>query len=190
MKRSMSRAGIVAIGAMLCLAGTAGAQAPEMPKPTKEHELLVQFAGEWDVTAETAAAPGAEPMVCKGHESAKMVGGFWLVGRNEASMQGMAVSSVLTLGYDPAAKKYVGTFLCSADSTLWKYEGTMDEAGKKLTLETVGPSPVDPTKKVKYREVLELVAPDHKVFTSYMEGDDGQWTRFVTIDYRRKKDGK
>lgn len=94
----------------------------------------------------------------------------------------MSVQSVLTIGYDPAIKKFV----CSMDSTLWKYVGSFDSTGKKLTLETEGPSPVD-GKKVKFQETLELKDKDHKVFTSLMQGEDGKWTKIVTMDYRRKK---
>lgn len=163
------------------------AQEPELPKPASEHQRLSQFAGEWEVTAETVPAPGQEAIKCTGTESATMVGGFWLVGRSEASMFGMPVNNLLTIGYDPAKKKYVGTFVCSMDSTLWTYEGTMDETGRKLTLETEGPSPLDPKKTAKYRETLELKDKDHKVFTSFMKGDDGEWVKIVTMEYRRKK---
>ena len=174
-------------GAVLAQAAVCHAQVPELPKPTKEHELLGQFAGEWDVVAEMIPAPGQEPFQCKGTESSKMVGGFWLVGQGESSMQGMPMSSQLTIGYDPKAKKYIGTFFCSMDSTLWKYEGTMDQSGKKLTLETEGPSMMDPSKNAKYREILELKDKDHKVFTSYLKDDKGDWVKMVTMDYKRKK---
>lgn len=175
-----------AAAAAVLLAGVCHAQPPEMPKPTKEHELLAQFAGEWEVTAETVPMPGQEAFKCTGTESAKMVGGFWLIGRNESSVQGMAMSSVLTIGYNPVTKKYFGTFLCSADSTLWKYVGAMDETGKKLTLETEGPLPFESGPKAKFREVLELKDKDHKTFTTYMDGGDGNWVKFVTLEYRRK----
>jgi hypothetical protein len=169
------------------LAAMCPAQAPELPKPTKEHELLGQFSGEWDATAETVPRPGQPAMKCQGVESAKMLGGFWLIGRNEATMMGAPVSSVLSIGFDPASKKYVGTFVCSMDSNFWKYEGTMEESGKKLTLETEGPSPLDPKKRAKFQEVLELKDKDNKAFTSYIQGDDGKWVKMVTVDYRRKK---
>jgi hypothetical protein len=171
----------------LWLASVCQAQVPEMPKPSKEHELLSQFAGDWEVTAETVALPNVEPLKCEGTESAKMVGGFWLVGQTEASMMGMKVNSLLTIGYNPTKKKYVGTFVCSADSTLWEYEGTMDDDGKKLTLTTEGPSPLDPSKTGQYREELELTDKDHKTFTSYMQGEDGKWVKMVTMSYTRKK---
>jgi hypothetical protein len=172
---------------ILAVATVANAQLPEMPKPTKEHELLKQFAGEWNSKAETVPAPGQEAIKCEGTESAKMIGGFWLVNQGEGSMMGMPVNSVLTIGYDPATKKYVGTFLCSMDSTLWKYTGAFDATGKKLTLETEGPSPLDHNKKAKFREVLELTDKDHKEFRSLMQGDDGKWVEIVTVLYERKK---
>jgi len=171
----------------LFLTTLCSAQQPEMPTPSKEHEFLAQFAGDWDVTASTVPAPGEQPIVGKGTESAKMLGGFWLVSEAESDMMGMAVSSRMTFGYDPKRSKYVGTFFCSMDSHLWTYEGTMDETGKKLTLNTRGHSPTDFNTQVNYREVLELVDKDHKTFTSYMEGENGQWVKFMTMDYRRRK---
>ncbi len=156
-----------------------------MSQPTADHALLEQFAGEWTTKATAVMAPGEEPMTCEGTESAKMLGGFWLISQGEASMQGVPVSSLMTIGYDPKTKKYIATFVCSMDSTLWQYTGSVEDDGKKLVLETAGPSPLDPNKQVRFREILEFVAPDHKIFTSYIEGEDGQWTEFATIDYRR-----
>jgi len=40
----------------------------------------------------------------------------------------------MTLCYDPKAQKYVGSLVCSVDNHFWKYEGTLDAAGKVLTL--------------------------------------------------------
>jgi hypothetical protein len=158
-----------------------------MPKPTKEHQLLAQFGGEWKSRAETIPPPGEEPLVCEGKEMARMLGGFFLVAEGEGEMMGQPVSSVLTIGYDAAKKKYVGTFVCSAGGELWQYDGTMDASGKKLTLNTEGPSMMDPTKQTKYREVLELKDEDHKVFTSEMEVAEGKWQPIVRVTYERVK---
>lgn len=177
---------VVAVAA-LCAATVSSAQLPEMPKPTKEHDFLKQFTGEWKVVAECAPEPGKDPVKCEGTESAKMLGGFFLVSESESDMMGMAVKSVLTIGFDPEKKKYVGTFLCSMDGTLWNYVGSVDETGKKLTLETEGPIPFTPGKRAKFREALELKDKDHKEFTSQMQGDDGKWTEIVKMTYTRKK---
>lgn len=177
---------LIILGLVL-VSGTCFAQAPQMPSPTKKHELLEQFAGEWTAVAETEAAPGTEPIKSEGTESAKVVGGFWLVGQGEADMNGMQFNSILTIGYDPKTDKYVGTFVCSMDSTMWKYEGSIDESGKKLTLLTEGPSMMDPSQTAKYRETLELVDEDHKLFTSSVQMPDGEWMKFMTVKYERKK---
>lgn len=186
MKRSQCCIPLTVV-ALLAISTAGQTQVPEMPQPTEQHELLKQFAGKWRMTAETAPAPGMEAIKAEGTETSEMVGGFWLVGEGESTMAGMPMRSVLTLGYDPKAEKYIGTFFCSADSTLWKYEGEMDESGKKLTLMTEGPSPIEPGKTAKYREVLELKDEDHKVFTSYLQDEEGGWITFVTMGYERVK---
>ena len=114
-----------------------------------------------------------------------MGGEFWLIARREASMAGESATSILTLGYDAAAAKYIGTFVCSADGTLWRYNGEMDGGGRKLVLEPEGPSMVDPTQKAKYREVPEMKDKNHKVFTSFMRGDQGDWSEIVKMEYER-----
>ena len=174
------------IAAVLWLAPAIQAQSPEMPEPTDSHELLKQFAGQWTSKVATVPPPGEEAITCQGEESTKMIGGFWLVSEGKGEVLGSPMTSVLTIGYDPAKQKYVGTFVCSADSTMWQYEGKMDETGKKLTLEAEGPSMLEPGKTAKYRDVLELVDKDHKTLTSFMESD-GEWVKVVTAEYERKK---
>jgi hypothetical protein len=187
MKRTFLLSGWIGAGMVMLAGAICSAQVPEMPKATKEHELLNQFTGDWKVVAECAPEPGKDPVKCEGVESAKMLGGFFLVSQGESDMMGMPVKSVLTIGYDPEKKTYVGTFCCSMDSTLWNYVGKLDDTGKKLVLETEGPIPFTPGKRAKFRETLEMKDKDHKEFTSQMQGDDGKWTEIVKMTYTRKK---
>ncbi len=99
----------------------------------------------------------------------------------------MPMTGVMTLGYDPEKKKYVGTWVDSMTSHLWRYEGTVDAAGKVLTLDTEGPNPAAPGKTAKFKERIEFKSKDHKVFTSSMQGDDGEWVTFMTMNSKRKK---
>jgi hypothetical protein len=168
--------------------GVAHAQeAPKLPAPQKEHEWLKLLVGEWESESECIAEPGKPPVKAKGTESARSLGGFWVLGEGKSEMGGMKFSNVLTIGYDPEKKKYVGTWVDSLTSVLWKYEGTVDATGKILTLETEGPCPMAPGKISKFKEVIEFKTPDHKVFTSSMQGDDGKWVTFVTVNSKRKK---
>jgi hypothetical protein len=69
---------------------------------------------------------------------------------------------------------------------MWKYEGTLDDSGKVLTLMTEGPNFMNPGESAKYKEVLELKDKDTKVFTSHVQVD-GEWVKFVSVEGKRVK---
>jgi hypothetical protein len=92
----------------------------------------------------------------------------------------------MALGYDPLAEKYVGSWVCSVDNHFWRYEGTLDAAGKVLTLNTEGPDISAPGKLAKMKDVIEIKDKDHRTLTSFMQGADGKWTQFMTMHVRRK----
>jgi hypothetical protein len=131
--------------------------------------------------------PGTAPVPCKGSDKCRVLGGFWMVSDGKGEMMGFKMENVLTLGYDPVKKKYVGQWVDSMMPHQWKYEGEVDESGKKITLHTEGPSPEAPTKMLKFRETFEFKSKDHRIFTSSMQGDDGQWKLLVTLNAKRKK---
>jgi hypothetical protein len=93
----------------------------------------------------------------------------------------------MTLGYDPLKKRFVGTFIGSMMTHLWIYDGVLDAAGKVLTLDTEGPSFTDPTKMIKYQDIIEIKNADYRILSSQTLGEDGQWHPFMTAHYRRKK---
>jgi hypothetical protein len=173
-------------GLMTGAAVSVAQETPEMPAPVKEHEWLQQLAGEWESETEITMATDQPPMKSKGTETARMVGGFWIVCKNKGTFMDKPFTGILTLGYDPQKEKYVGTWIDSVNSMLWQYEGTVDASGKALTLLTEGACGV-PGKISKFRETLEIKSPDHKVFSSAKQGEDGEWDTFMTIQYRRTK---
>jgi hypothetical protein len=180
--RTVALAGFVVV----VLSAPAGAQeAPAVPTPTKEHEWLKQLVGEWETEAEMVVEPGKPPVKSKGTETVRLLGGFWLVSEMHGDCLGVPVTGIMTVGYDPQKKKYVGTFVCSMCDLLFKYEGTVN--GKVLTLECDGPSPTDPTKTVRMRDVLELKDKDTRTLTSSLLGEDGKWVVFMTATAKRKK---
>ncbi len=164
--------------------------AAELPEPTvasAEHQWLKQLVGNWTVTSEAIMAPGAEPMMMESTESVRALGDLWVVSEGEASFGDTQFQSMMTLGYDPQKKAFVGTWVDTMQTHLWVYRGQLDQAKKVLTLNTEGPGIEDPTKMASYRDVFELVSPDHKVLTSWAQGEDGEWTQFMKADFRRKK---
>lgn len=68
---------------------------------------------------------------------------------------------------------------------LWVYEGGLDSVERVLTLNVEGPA-MTGNGMAQYKEVHEFKSDDHRVLTSHIQGDDGQWHQFVTVTYRRK----
>lgn len=158
----------------------------KMPKPQKEHEWLKQLTGEWTCEGEMHMGPDAPAMKTSGTESTRSIGGFWVQTEINGEMMGAPFTGIMTLGYSPEKQKYIGTWLDSSGSMLWDYEGTVDESGKVLTLNTMGPCPMQGGKIVKMRETIEIKSPDHKVMTSNVDFD-GKWVPAMTMHSHRKK---
>ena len=177
---------LIASALLLVPISSQAQEMPDMPKPVKEHEWLAQLAGEWESTMKCEAEPG-KTVEGKSSEKARMLGGFWIVSDGKGEMMGNAFSSILTLGYDPEKKKFVGTWVDSMTSIMWTYTGTLDEATNTLTLETEGPNPMEPGKTAKFKEVIVLKDKDHKTFTSNIQGEDGKWKEMMTATSTRKK---
>ena len=152
----------------------------------KEHKWLEQLVGEWTYVSE-AGAPGEAPSRSTGTESVRSLGGAWVVGEARGEMpDGGTGTSLMTLGYDPEKKRYVGTFIGSMMTALWVYEGELDEAERKLTLNTEGPS-VTGEGTAMYRDAIEITGADERVMTSSFQDGAGNWNHFMTMSYRRVK---
>ena len=157
-----------------------------MPQPQAEHEWLQQLVGEWTVDVEASMGPGTPTEKSTGTERVRPLGDVWIVGETEGGMPGGGTANMMvTLGYDPAKERFVGTWVGSMMTNMWVYEGTLDAARTTLTLETEGPSMAGDGSLSPYRDVIELKSNDHRVMTSHAPGPDGKWACFMTANYRR-----
>jgi hypothetical protein len=156
-------------------------------KPQAEHEWLQQFVGTWTTKNESKGVPGQPDMQCEGTIEANMLGKFWVVSKIENDMMGEKMIGLQTIGYDPKAKKYIGTWVDSMFNHMWKYEGSVDKTGKILTLEAEGPNFFAEGKTAKFRDVYEFKSKDEIAVKSEMQGPDGKWVTFVTGMAKRTK---
>jgi hypothetical protein len=184
-------------------------------EPQKEHDWLQKLVGEWTYESDEPTKPGQPPAKCTGTESVRSLGGFWVLAEGQGGMPGGgAATMVLTLGYDPQKKRYVGTWIGSMMSHLWVYEGAVDVTGNTLTLHAEGPNMAVEGKTAKplagrrgasgaeallpcdwqhgqsrvtgeYKEVIEFKSDNHRVFTSHVLGEDGKWQTMMTVNFRR-----
>jgi hypothetical protein len=156
-------------------------------EPQKEHEWLQKLVGEWNYEHECSMEPGKPPEKFKGSEMVRSLGGLWVLCEGQGEMPGGGMANVvMTLGYDPQRKRYIGTFIGSMMTHLWVYDGALDSSGSVLTLDTEGPDMATEGKMTKYKDVIEFKSNDHRVLTSHMLGEDGEWHQFMTAHYRRK----
>ncbi|MEB3287428.1 MAG: DUF1579 domain-containing protein [Vampirovibrionales bacterium] len=177
------------LSSAVCWAADKPAEAmPEMPQPTKEHAWLQQFVGDWKAESDLFMEPGKPPVHTTGTEEIEAVGEFWTVSEIESTMMDKPFTGNMTLGFDTAKKKFVGTWIDSMTGKLWEYEGTVDATGKVLTLNSEGECPMNPGKLTQFKEVLELKDENTKTFTSSMLDENGKWVTVMTSTATRVAD--
>jgi uncharacterized protein YndB with AHSA1/START domain len=173
----------------LCIATPDGVahEKPGSSAAPRGHEWLQQLVGEWTYEAESVVDPTQGPEKTRGKESTRAIGGMWVVAETTGEVPGdEGMESLLTLGYDAEAKKFIGTFVASTMSYLWVYEGQLDDSGRVLTLVAEGPNLAFPGRTAKYRDVIEMESADHRIHRSSILIEDGTWFDFATVHYRRK----
>jgi hypothetical protein len=157
-------------------------------KPEEQHRWLQKLIGEWSFESEATMEPGQPPSKHSGTESVRAIGELWIQGEGRGEMPGGGMATMLlTLGYDPLKKRFVGTWLGSMMCHLWIYNGELSADQRILTLNSEGPDMATEGKMTKYKDVFEVKADDHRILTSHMLGADGKWQHFMTSHYRRKR---
>lgn len=157
-------------------------------EPQKEHRWLERLVGEWTYESEAPPEPGAPPKRVTGTETVRSLGGIWFLLEGEGEMGGGPATTVMTIGFDPQKKQFVGTWIGSMMGYLWVYEGgELDAAERILTLHATGPSMSGDGGTARYKDVVELRNDDTRVLTGWVQGADGQWQQITSTEYRRKK---
>ena len=152
----------------------------------REHAWLRRFVGEWTYDSEAMPEPGKPPERASGRESVRSLGGVWVVCEGQGDMpDGGHGTTIMSLGYDPAKRRIIGTFIGSMMPDLWIYEGTLDPQGNVLTLNTEGPSFAGDGTTTKYQDRIEFRSDDHRVMSSSYIDAAGTWNSFMTVHYRR-----
>ncbi|CAG9170570.1 hypothetical protein LMG23992_01648 [Cupriavidus laharis] len=151
-----------------------------------EHRWLQRLVGEWIATGEAQMSPDQPPEKWEMPERVSRVGDLWVQCVSQGEMPGCgSATTVMTLGYDPARKHFVGTFIGSMMTYLWTYEGDLDASRQELALRAEGPDNAGSGKMAQYRDVIRFTDDDHRTLTSYIQGANGEWTQFMSANYRR-----
>src|SRR5262249_43491407 len=141
--------------------------------PARDQAWLEQLVGEWDVKFSIYIQPDQPPAESSGTDSVRALGAHWVVAETKTTMMGAAYHGILSLGYNAQKKQFGGTWIDSMGGHLWVYQGTLNDAGDTLTLDTQGPSLQSPDQTARYREVIQITGEDRRTFTSSIEAGDG-----------------
>lgn len=157
-------------------------------EPQKEHEWLKKLEGHWASEMQCSMGPDQPAATFRGSETVRLLGGLWSIAEGTGDMPGGGTARmIMTLGYDPAQQKYVGSWVGSMMTHMWHYRGTLDPTGQILTLDTEGPNCSDGNKMTRFQDIIEFKSDDHRILRSQMLGEDGKWNGFMTAHYRRVK---
>jgi hypothetical protein len=156
-------------------------------EPQREHHWLQKLVGDWTYETEGVMEPGKPAEKCGGTEHVRSLGGLWIVAESQGEMPGGAPATmIMTLGYDPRTKRFTGTWVGSMMTHLWVYDGVLDADQRVLTLESDGPSMAGDDAMARYRDAIEIKSDDHRILTSSVLADHGEWLQFMTASYRRR----
>jgi hypothetical protein len=161
-----------------------GPKAPDW-KPTKEHQLLKQFEGEWEYRSR-CMMPGQEPQEGRGTETDRLAyGGFWLHLENKGTAMGKEYSGTGLIGYDPKRMKYVGVWADNFMPFLGRFEGDADLSGKILTFKMLGEDPHTGQAQSGWMK-FEFKSPDHRVLSFYGKDQAGKEQLMSEMTFTRK----
>jgi uncharacterized protein DUF1579 len=185
----LTKMALAAALAAVSLAGPVAAQEgmPPTPKPGPEHMIFKEDAGTWDATVEMFMAPGAPPTTSKGVETNVVgCGGLCLITDFKGEMgPGQPFHGHGTAAWDPAKKKYVGTWTDSMSTGIAVSEATYDSGAKTMTGWMEGP---DMSGKVsRMKSVVNYKDANSRVFTMYMPSPDGKEVPGMRITYTKRK---
>ncbi len=157
----------------------------QTPEPQAEHHWLHRLVGEWTSESECSSGPDQPPQTWTGRETVRSLGGLWTIGEGIMGDGEHPARSIMTLGYNPQTKRFVGSFIMSVMTHFWPYEGTLDASGRVLTLDSEGPSFADDGTLAKYQDSIEFVDDNHRILSSRVLMPSGEWVPFMKAHYTR-----
>lgn len=131
MRRTLHTAVLVA----LLAAGVVAARQLGGREPLPEHALYDRWLGTWEAIV-TAEVPGAGEVESQGMERNRLgPGGRWLMTELQYKLLGTLYEGAGVLGYDPAKRAWVSSWVDSTDDALKLAEASWDADTSTMTLE-------------------------------------------------------
>lgn len=171
-------------------AASAPAASPEMPMatPGKHHELLKQFAGNWNAVVKETT-PDGKTRESKGTCTNTLIfGGRYVQMSFKVEPQGgqPAYEGGGVMGYSNADKRFESTWYDTMSTGITMMTGSFDETGKVVTLSGDSINPMT-GEKMKMRDVTRIVDKDTHTQEMSIDVGEGKFMTIMSITYTRAK---
>ncbi len=177
---------LLTLASLLALLPLASSSVTQPADPTPQHKWLGQLVGEWHTeVVDPSVGPEAPETKIQITDNVHAVGEYWIVSESETRFSSGASHFMMTIGYDPEAKEFIGSWIDANTSHMWTLTGSLDEERQMLTLHGEGPG-VD-GKPARFRDDIQLDSPNQKTHRSFLLGVDGKWAPIGEVTYLRKE---
>ncbi len=150
-------------------------------EPEEAHRWLEQLLGDWTVRTEGVPETGT-PWT----EKVRSLQGLWVVCEGQGTMpDGRFGQTVMTLGFNPETRRFVGTWVGSMMTHMWIYDGELEPDGLTLSLYADGPDFDAPGKLASYRDAITLEGHSRRWLAADVRTPDGAWKELMTAEYNR-----
>jgi len=147
-----------------------------------EFELLKKDVGHWDAAITVTPGPGAAPQESMGHLVGRLIsGGRWLITDFKNHTTGFEGHGIY--GYNPAARRYVGTWVDDMRTNIYLGEGEWDEECQTMTYSWSTTLPNG--QAMRWKETSESVSENERIFRVLFPGPDGHDFEMMRVLYRR-----
>jgi Protein of unknown function (DUF1579) len=155
--------------------------------PGDGQKKLEPLVGTFDARVRTWMDPSKPPDDTAGTSvNAWVLGDRWVQTKYEGVFLGETFNGIGFTGYDNVTKKYQGSWMDTASTSMMLSTGTMDAAGKVLTMKATTSDPA--TGKVTTAdEKLTITDNDHHTLEMWGKTPDGKTFKMMEIQYTRKK---
>jgi hypothetical protein len=151
--------------------------------PGPNHELMKQLTGNHTYTMKMWMDPSQPPTESTGKRSAELLlGGRFLQEKYSGNFMGMPFEGIGWLGYDNAAKEWVGSWVDNMGTGIMSSHGTCDKNVWTMTGESTDPAT---GKKWTSRSTLKIVDPDTFTMEMYGPGADGKETKMFEMTCKK-----
>lgn len=152
------------------------------PTLSPEFALLQKDVGEWDAALTITPGPGAPTQASVGRLVGRLIaGGRWLITDFKNHTTGFEGHGIY--GFNPASRRYVGTWVDDMRTNLHVGEGEWDAASRTMTF--VWKATMPNGQPMAWKETSHLVSDTEQLFRVLFPLPDGGEFEMMHAIYRR-----